>query len=325
MTCDEARARAASGASGAESRSDLAAHLQACSGCRAEVPDLLAAVRHIADGLSGLLSEHPGPDRIVGLALDPDAGGAADTRIRAHLALCDDCTAEVDAVRRAEEVRKRTVAGGWSRWRPPGLLSRTAPGERPGRRAALRTALAVSALGVVVLIYPAYLGAVRLPAWREHAHRLSDSHRRLEEETRALRSALLSAEESLRRGASWSGLARMQSLPGPRRSAEAVPTLTLRAEEHLLLVAMPLPGRGALHSAAKADVEIIGEDGHPAWSRTYEGAELRAADDFPLELFLIIPRAAVPPGAYKLRIVPTVEGEPREPLLEIAFRTQETQ
>ena len=313
MTCEEARARAASGASGAESRSDLAAHLQACAGCRAEVPDLLAAARRISDGLSGLLSEHPGPDRIVGLALDPGAGGAADTRIRAHLALCDDCTAEVDAVRRAEEVRQRTVAGGWSRWRPP------------GRRAALRTALAVSALGVVVLIYPAYLGAVRLPAWREHARRLSDSHRRLEEETGVLRSALLSAEESLRRGGSWSGLARMQSLPGPRRSAEAVPTLTLRAEEPLLLVAMPLPGRSALHSGTKADVEILGEDGHPAWSRTYEGAELRAADDFPLELFLIIPRAAVPPGAYKLRVVQNVAGEPREPLLEIAFRTQETQ
>ena len=128
----------------------LERHVASCVECNENLSLLRRIGMEIAESGAAVFDDHPEGTRLVDYALvSPQLAEADLARIDAHVKSCPTCSREVASVRAAES---------WSRswWRGIEDLLRgvIAPAPVP--------ALA-SAFAALLLVYPAYLGVVRLP------------------------------------------------------------------------------------------------------------------------------------------------------------------
>ncbi len=128
-------------------------HLGECAGCR----DTAALHRSFRGEIESfgehLFSDHPPADLLVAFALaSARVGGGDSAPIGAHVRACPTCQVEVASIRGAE-----SRADAWWQGLAEALRQRELPGPIPAL---------VPALLVLLFVYPAYLGVVRLPQVR---------------------------------------------------------------------------------------------------------------------------------------------------------------
>ena len=275
------------------------AHVAACDGCQA----VLKAMRQVRDAIAAegeaVFSAHPSSDDIVRFALaDPELPTHVLARIGTHLRLCGSCRAEVDLTRRADSGAPEWWRPFWSPIEALGsaLVRLTVPS------AWSRLAPALAAL-VLVLAYPAYQGAVRLPAATRATERAQQEAGALRSEQQGLKSALGKSREELQRFSSWGGGARLLYLSGPTRGESSAPRVSLgEGQPYQPIVVDWRPGTidagGPPHGV---EVRLVGRvDRTPVWKHQAPVSDLW--DPAQQALVLLVPTALLEPGDYRLEV-----------------------
>lgn len=146
-----------SGRLGPEEAGRVRDHVASCAECRETAATLSAVGEEVRAHGQALFEPHPTSDEIVRYAMGKDELAAGDlARIGAHLRACPTCSHEVKVTREAA-----SSATAWWR-RLAGWFVSPAMAPAPALRIA-----AVALL--VIMVYPAYLGLVKLPQVREGA------------------------------------------------------------------------------------------------------------------------------------------------------------
>jgi hypothetical protein len=318
VDCDDILELVRSGEKDVERRPEFIEHLQACARCREEAMALLAAARAIRAAPEGALAGHPSSDQIVTLALDPDAAALDINRpLAVHVAGCATCKAELDEVRRAEQSRL-------SQAHPrPGLgaLSSFLRVVSNLTHAHVPAAIAlVTGLGLVLLVYPAYLGLRHLPLVKGQLGDLDRRARQLETEVRELSASLAQANRAVSRPTHWSGPLRLLSLTSPLRGQTPEPTFGLEATEPFILISMrPILDESATDSDLYRII-LAGQANGVAWSAELTAGEIRRQMRSSGALFFSVPSSLLVPGRHELRVLSVKN--PRVPILQIPFETR---
>lgn len=316
MNCDDILELVSSGEQDVDSRPELIEHLKGCARCRDEAPALLAAVRTIRAAPAEALAGHSASEQIVALALDPDAASLDVNRdLVEHVTGCATCSAELQEVRRAEQKRM-------SHPEPrPGLetlinaLGSTLRDLTQGPVLA-RIAL-VSSLGVLVLVYPAFLGLRQLPRVKGRVGELEMRTRQLEGQIRDLSTSLSRANQESARLSDWKRPVRLFALTSPLRGQTMTPLIGIDpAEPYVLVSVRPvLAEPSALSDVYR--VVIVDAGSRVIWSAelTVEGIQRQMRQSG--ALIFPVPSNLLAPGKHELRVLP--QKDPEEPILQIPF------
>lgn len=286
----------------------LERHLASCAECRQSV----SMLRRIATELSAIdaaaFDDHPESSRLVDYSLVPAQLARADLEsIRLHVKSCPSCALEVAAVHSADSWSRSWWRGIAEAWR----ASITAvPVPVP--------TLATAALALL-LVYPAYLGTVKLPAVYQQQQAAVEALEHTEHERQEAVEALAHAEQERREAIeasartaerAWTGgPGAVLALAGPVRSAaqaSAVPVVQLRSHQQFLPVRIGFDISS--WAAEQAVVVTLRELNSPQqlWRHSGRAAEFWDPDDEAINLLL--PAEALPPGTYTLEI--TQQGSP---------------
>lgn len=267
----------------AEKAVAVQAHVSECDECRGLVETLRGVERAFAFHGEALLGEHPPAADIERYAVrDRDLPSVAAAAIAAHVRSCDSCRYEVTVTRRVH----RETESWWGR-----LLAFLSEPLSGNPRMVLVPAAAILLLA---LVYPAYLGLVRLPQM-----------------TRQVGA-----------GQEWHGGVRFLTLAAPRRSGQE-PTGEVRLR----------PGQPFLPVLVEADldqtpprpdriVRVVlraGDNGAVHWQTDLPAGEIWDPDLGSVSLLL--PATSLVPDTYSLTL--TWAGGEENPFYFNRFRVRE--
>jgi anti-sigma factor RsiW len=272
-------------------RSELDGHLAQCSDCRslADTYRDLYAMFEARDERDGA---HPNPAEIVSRVYVPERMAAADREaIDAHVEQCDQCKAEVDRVRLVEE----SFAGG----KPP---------RSEGRRWGTRPALALAASVVLAaLIYPAFLGLIRLP----QVQRSLDGARQDRD----------SLEEMVAGLTQWSGATPMQFVTSARRQDAAPTQILVREAQPYVILGVDVGIPPELSDAERLSLAILDRTGQVTKDVRLTVGEARSQILATGVITVVLPSASLPPATYEMR-VGVVGRDDVQPFLEASLEVK---
>jgi len=280
-----------------------AAHLATCGECRALAVayDTVSAALHRRRLEPG--GTHPTSTEIVSYAL---AGGLAQgsmpERVEAHLRECSACEELVAATRGAD---RAASAGSWLR-----PLTSVAPGTR---------ALLAAAALLVVLVYPAYLGIVRLPRLSRQAEEARAIEAAARREAADLRSSLDKAIAERASAMAWSGPVDLTVLESTARGVGEANVLRLRPGQPFFLVGVLAPLSAAARPAETWRFAIGPPRQAPLWTEDLPVAQVREKARTSGVVTFAIPAALLPPGDYRLVVTAPSRAADSRPLLEVSF------
>lgn len=290
----------ASGEIAGEAAAALEAHVAICQECQTVLDTHRRVAREVAEHGEALFTDHPDSDALVRFALGHgDLSAERSAAIEAHIGACPTCAleasyardvlAERGAVRRSDRLRTMT-----------------------GRR----FVEAVAAAALLAMLYPAYLGVVKLPALRRAQASARAEITDLQQTASRLRKDVAESErarQALAAQADWSGGASFAFLTGPYRGSDgALSEVTLQPGQPFLTILVDLDGSGI--STRK--------EAPPVRARLLDLQQDRVVwQDSALQLFplvdpvtrvigLMLPTADLAAGAYRLEIksTPTAGG-----------------
>jgi hypothetical protein len=254
--------------------------------------------RECADALRAMvIVHHPSSEAIVQHALDVQASRADEKRrIEEHLESCGSCLEEVRASRESAAL----------------AVARSSRPETQ-RAQGLRLPLAAAAALALVLVYPAWLGLVRLPSVSRSLEQLKRAEMSLREEAR---------EPGIQRHLEAGGIARVTLLRSTTRSGAEPPVVRLSRSTGLILLGVEfmLPPDVSLEERLAFELRTRGSE--LVWSsnmRAEEGITALRQDGM---IVLLVPadRLDDAPAEFQLEI--SLEGEPRRQVAALPFRLE---
>jgi Putative zinc-finger len=277
----------------------LERHLASCAECRESVSMLRRISTELTAMGAAAFDDHPESSRLVDYSLVPSHLAAADLeRIKVHVKSCPTCALEVAAVRSGDSWSRSWSRGIAEAWRA-GIAAVPVPVPT----------LATAAVALL-LVYPAYLGTVKLPAM----------YRQQEATVAAL--AHLTAELGTRVQtgeqvpASTGGPSAVLALAGPTRSASGIdspasdtpPVPVVQLRDHQPFLPVRINFDISAWAAEQAVVVTLRDLNSPQqlWRHSGRAAEFWDPDDEAINLLL--PAEALDAGTYTLEIAK--EGSP---------------
>jgi len=285
----------------ARTRAAVESHLATCEECM-ELADVYRALRAAAmpDG-----AVHPSSDDVVTLAMHPeDLAESRRADLESHLTICERCAAEVRRVRTIEAGDDRTR--GMSRH----------PGESSTGRSTRRTSptpwlLAAAAILVAILVYPAYLGLVRLPDLEQ---RSDQAARRVDDLTAEI-AALTSGRRQLE---AYAGRVDLTVLSSSHRGSAERQRVEVEPDSSFVLLAFELLVPRAVGADQRVRFELFSDAGEAVWFTESTAGDTRDDVKSGRVVALVVPVAGLSSGDYELRA--TLPDRTGEPLAVLPFQ-----
>jgi anti-sigma factor RsiW len=267
-------------------RAEVEAHLSACDECGGlsrAYRVLHSVLRHDEPGAA---AAHPTAEELVRFAVEEQATDVElRDRIEGHLASCSTCREDVESTRRTERrlasgpreataaIPAPSAASAWSRW---GALA--------------------AGLLVLALLYPAYLGLVRLPR-QQRAH------------------------GDARQVTAWSGSLELNLLSSALRDLAGGEAPVVRITGPFVAFGVDMTIPRSLGAEDILRFSMTREDGTTVAKIEASVADAREQIRESGVVTLLLDSAALEPGAHQLRVTTPEESADR-PLLEVPFEVQ---
>jgi hypothetical protein len=279
-----------------ERNPELEEHLQGCEECRSVV-EVHGAVARAFEGHDAP-GAHLTPEEVVRLAMDrKDAGSPRDEEVRAHLRTCALCAWEVRNVRSAESESAFEA--------PRGKVVEA-------RSLSLNWPAIGAGFAVLALLYPAYLGTVRLPAVAEQRRALQASEEESKTRIAALEESLNEAKSQIDRSSAWNGAVQVPVL-SPSGRVTHVP---VENGQPVIALALDLTAADRLLGSGMHRVRVAAAEGNDLWILDLPGSEIRDRIAVGGVLTVFVPSARLPRGSYTVTVSPAAG----EPIFESPFR-----
>ena len=293
MTHDEAIERSRelhAGTIDEQARGELEAHLRECEGCRSlhETVGFLHRALPACDDDP----DHPYADEIVASVLDPESLAPDDREwIVGHVAGCRTCA---DEAAKVEAVERRMAGESLSPGRPTG---RARPvWQRPG----LLWAVAAS-VTLALLLYPAYLGLVRLPGALADARGDNERLRASVEDLVASNESAARELDGLRH---WTGAVDLDLVRSALRGSEGPVEIRVGAEQPFVVLGIEvrIPGGVSDGDPLRVRIAPASEPDLDALSIDIPVSQARARIRETGVLTVAVGSSALPPGRYDLDV-----------------------
>jgi hypothetical protein len=215
-----------------------------------------------------------------------------------HLAGCHACAEQVLSYERGLERLERVSAETASNGLLPGWLAGFVDVSHPGLAVALATAIVVLVLG-----YPAFLGLYRLPRVEKRAETLQQRRDQVAADLEALRSETSSEIEELRSAVFRGGVVAVHFLARSTRGGGPAETVRIPAAQPVALIGIEVDPLDVASNGETYRFELRSR-GRLVWSSTLTGVQVRGYVDSPQGAVIVaIPSISLPEEDYEMKVL----------------------